>query len=420
MRATDVAAILSHHGANLDWQEELYKHLHQNPELSAMEEQTAATISDKLGAYSGFEITTGIGGHGLVGILENGPGPVVLFRADIDALPVAEETGVDFASTTLGVSREGASSQVMHACGHDMHITAGLGAAAILHENRDKWSGTYIALFQPAEETASGAQAMVDDGLGAIIPKPDVCLGQHVVPGPAGHVMSASGPVLAGCDTISIDLEGRSAHGSMPHNSIDPAYLAAAVVMRLQGIVSREIAPSNFAVVSVGTLQSGNSNNTIPGTARIVLSIRYYDNEVRKQLITAIERVVRGECMASGAPEPKFTYSDHGEVTDNDQGVFDTVRPAFDAVFDTDSVTAERWTASEDFSDIPRGLGSPYLYWTVGATEREQWDTAVANDRIVEDVPSNHMSTFLPDYARTAEAATKAAAAAALAMLNTK
>ena len=201
---------------------------------------------------------------------------------------------------------------------------------------------------------------MVDDGLMLKIPRPDVCLGLHVVPGPAGRVMSAAGPVLTGCDTITIDITGRSAHGSMPHNGVDPTYIAAAIVMRLQGIVGREVSPHEFAVISVGTLSSGNSNNTIPGHARIVLNIRYYSDEVRGILINAIERVVRAECMASGAGvEPRFTYSDHGDVTDNDPEVFADVRAAFDGVFGAESVTAERWTASEDFSDIPNAFGSP-------------------------------------------------------------
>ena len=198
-------------------------------------------------------------------------------------------------------------------------------------------------LFQPAEETASGAQSMVDDGLVQAIPRPDACLGLHVVPGPAGRVMSAAGPVLTGCDTITIDITGRAAHGSMPHNGVDPTYIAAAVVLRLQGIVGREVSPHEFAVISVGTLTSGNSNNTIPGHARIVLNIRFYSDEVREILIAAIERVVRAECMASGADvEPRFGYSDHGDVTDNDPEVFAAVREAFDGVFGEESVTAEQ------------------------------------------------------------------------------
>lgn len=413
-----ISEIISNHRVPLDKQWQIYRHLHQHPELSFAEENTAAYLAAALKDMGGYTIHEGIGGHGLVGILENGPGPTVLFRADIDALPVSEETGIEFASTATGTARDGSATAVMHACGHDMHMTAGLGLASIMASSTDEWSGTYIALFQPAEELAAGANAMLDDGLADVIPTPDVCFGQHIVPGPAGQVMTMPGPALAGCDTISITLTGRSAHGSMPHNAIDPTYLAAAIVLRLQGVVGLEIAPHEFAVLSVGTLQSGNSNNTIPGKARIVLNIRYYSNEVREKLIAGIERVVRGECLASGTEvEPVIEYSDHGEVTDNDPEAFATIRPVMDAVLGDDSADAAAWTASEDFSNIPRALGSPYVYWTVGATPRKDWEAAVAADRVVQDVPSNHMSTFLPDFEPTAKSATSAAAAAVLAYL---
>ncbi|ALA67579.1 metal-dependent amidase/aminoacylase/carboxypeptidase [Corynebacterium lactis RW2-5] len=416
--ANRVAELIRNHTVDLSWQKDTYRHLHQHPELSMAEANTAEYIAEMLRQLGTFTVHEGVGGHGVVGVMENGPGPVVLFRADIDALPVEEATGLDFASTATGTARDGSQTSVMHACGHDMHMTAGLGLATVMAKLSDEWSGTFIALFQPSEELASGAQAMVDDGLATLIPTPDVCFGQHVVPGPAGRVMSMPGPALAGCDTISITLHGRSAHGSMPHNSVDSTYLAAAIVLRLQGIVGREIPPSEFGVISVGTLQSGNSNNTIPGQARIVLNIRYYSNEVRAKLIGGIERVVRGECMASGTDiEPVIDYSDHGEVTDNSSEAFERIRPVFDAVFGDESVDAQAWTASEDFSNIPRALGSPYVYWTVGATPRDQWDAAVSADRVVEDIPSNHMPNFLPDFEPTVHSTTTAAASAVLAYL---
>lgn len=414
------AELVLHNTVDLSWQKDAYRHLHQHPELSTEEVNTAAYIAAHLRELGTYTIHEGVGGHGVVAVMENGPGPTVLFRADIDALPVAEATGVDFASAATGIARDGSPTSVMHACGHDMHMTAGLGVATAMSQLADQWSGTYIALFQPSEELASGALDMVNDGLVELIPRPDVCFGQHVVPGPAGTVMSMPGPALAGCDTISITLTGASAHGSMPHNAIDPTYLAAAIVLRLQGIVGREVPPHEFAVITVGTLQSGNSNNTIPGTARIVLNTRFYSDEVRRKLIDGIERVVRGECMASGtAVEPIFEYSDHGDVTDNDQEVFARVRPVFDAVLGADSIDANSWTASEDFPFIPQAFGSPYLYWTVGATPRDQWEAAVASDRVREDIPSNHMPTFLPDFAPTVAAANKAALAAVLAYLAT-
>ncbi|WP_018024715.1 amidohydrolase [Corynebacterium ulceribovis] len=410
-----IAELVATAPASLEWQSPFYRKMHANPELSGQEEQTAGRIAAKLRDIDG-QILTGIGGHSVIHVMRNPaddgtPGPVVLLRADIDGLPVTENTGSPFASVATARNDQGELVGTMHACGHDMHTTAGLGATFMLDALRDKWAGTVVTLFQPAEETTSGAQAMLDDELAEKIPAPDVCLAQHIVPGPAGQVMSMAGPALAGCDTITITLSGQSAHASMPHNAIDPTYLAAMIVVRLQGIVGREVAPQEFAVVSVGTLQSGNSNNTIPQTAKLVLNCRYYSEAVRQQVTAAIERIARGEAIASGClHEPTFEYSCRGEITDNSDAVFASVRPAFDAVFGDDSVDAQAWTASEDFSVIPRGLGAPYLYWTVGATPRELWATG-------KNIPSNHMDNFLPDEEPVMAATTKALAAAALANL---
>ncbi|PRQ12524.1 amidohydrolase [Corynebacterium sp. 13CS0277] len=412
-----IADLLHNHGVDLSWQRPLYEHLHAHPELSLEEEQTAATIATELQRFD-CEVMTGIGGHGLVGILRNGDGPVVLLRADFDGLPVTETSGLPFASTRTVTRPDGSTTGVMHACGHDMHVTGLLGACALLDAHRDTWSGTLVALFQPAEEISAGASNMVDDGLADLIPTPDVCLGQHIVPGPAGQVMSMPGPALAACDTITITLYGRSAHGSMPHLSIDPTYLAALIVVRLQGIVAREVSPFDFAVVSVGTLRAGNTNNTIPNEATLVLNCRFYSESVRDKVYAAIERVVRAEAQASGCEkEPTFAWSCHGELTDNTPGAFAQVRPVFDAVFGQESVDATPWTASEDFSNIPRHFGCPYLFWTVGVTPRQLWERAVAEDRVVELVPGNHTSTFVPDIEPTMAATTQAAAAAALAYL---
>ena len=303
-----LTALLSEDAVDLSWQRAFYEDLHAHPELSHEEERTAGRILDQLENYN-CELVTGIGGHGIVAIFRNGDGPTALMRADFDALPVAEETGVPFAAT----------NGAMHACGHDVHATALLGACAILDAHRAAWRGTFLALFQPAEESSMGAKYMIADGLTDRVPTPDVCLGQHVMPGPAGQVQSTAGPILAGCDSLRIRITGRSAHASMPHEAIDPSYVAAMVVTRLQAIVGREVPPHDFFVISVGELHSGDKNNIIPGSAELVLNTRYYKPELAKRVYASLERMVRAECEASGCPaEPTFEYFAHGEVTDND------------------------------------------------------------------------------------------------------
>ncbi len=395
-----VADFVENHGVDLSWMEDTYQWFHAHPELSNQEKHTAARIEQQLRDMD-CELTTGIGGYGMTAVFRNGDGPTVLMRADFDALPVTEATGLPYASTNEGV---------MHACGHDVHTTSLLGLCTVMNERRDTWSGTFIALFQPAEEITKGASNMIADGLSEKIPHPDLCLGQHILPGPKGQVHTAPGPVLAACDTITVKLFGQSAHGSAPHESIDPTYLAAMIVVRLQGIVGRETPPGEFTVITVGTLSSGHTNNTIPTDATLVLNCRFYNTEIRDQVYAAIERVVRGECAASGCTrEPEFTYSAHGELTDNDSGVFDHVRPFMDATFQESSVDSDPWSASEDFSEIPRHLGVPYLFWTFSHTP----DEVLESD---EPTPGNHHEKFAPAPGAS-EVGTKAALTAVMSYL---
>lgn len=413
-----IAEILQSSTIDLGWLEEVYQHLHAHPELSGQEQRTSEFIIAQLQHFD-CEVIAPIGGYGIVAKFSNGPGPTALMRADFDALPVREATGAPFASTVTVPGEQG-PTPVMHACGHDMHTTALLGACALIDAHRESWKGTFLALFQPSEENGEGAVRMVTDGLAKRIPAPDVCFAQHVIPGPAGAVMSMPGGALAGCDSIEILLTGKSAHGSMPHKSIDPTFTAAMIVVRLQGIVGREIAPHDFAVVSVGTLESGNSNNTIPGSARIVLNCRTYSEDVRATLYSAIERVVRAECLASGMPiEPIFRYFAHGPITMNDPEVFARVRANFDEVFGEDSFTGDPWTASEDFSAIPDAFGAPYLYWTIGATPRALWEEAMAQGAVENLVPANHMPTFLPDFHPVLSSSIRAAVTAVWSYLGT-
>ncbi|WP_232288244.1 amidohydrolase [Anaeromyxobacter sp. K] len=252
--------------------ETLYTDLHAHPELSMQETRTAGIAAERLGA-AGFEVTTGIGKTGVVGLLRNGDGPTVMLRADMDALPVKELTGLPYASDVNATDAEGRSVPVMHACGHDMHVTWLAGAAALFGRARDAWRGTLLAVFQPAEEIATGAQAMIDDGLFTRFPKPDVVLGQHVMVGAAGVLGWRAGVMTSAGDSLQIRLFGRGAHGSMPQASIDPVVMAAATVLRLQTIVSRELAASEAAVVTVGALQAGTKENVIPDEALIKLNV---------------------------------------------------------------------------------------------------------------------------------------------------
>ena len=388
------------------WQEELYVHLHQHPELPMQETETAAEISRRLESY-GYAVQQ-IGG-GVVGTLPNGDGPTVLFRADIDALPVKESTGLPYASTATQVDRDGVTQPVMHACGHDFHITAGLGAASLLASNRDAWSGTYVALFQPAEETAEGARSMVADGLVEKVGPIDVALGQHVLHVlPTGSVGTTIGPFLSTGTCIRVHVTGKGSHGSMPHLGVDPVLLASSIVTRLQGIVAREVSPREFAVVTVGSLQAGTKANIIPNDATLLLNIRAYKDEVREKVLASIERIVRAECAASGSPvEPTFELYDQYPLTDNSPEATDRVRAAFDDHFGTDRVrTLDPQTASEDFSVIPDAFGVQYTYWGFGG--------------FPEGTPGvpNHNPGFGPVMQPTLRTGTEAATAAILAYLG--
>ena len=297
---------------------------------------------------------------------------------------------------------------VMHACGHDMHAAAGIGAAWALADHRDAWAGTYIALFQPGEETAEGAEAMVADGLSAKVPKPDVVLGQHVLTTPgAGMVATRPGPVLSTGGSLRLTLTGHGSHGSMPHLGVDRIVLAASVVLRLQTIVSREVNPFQMAVVTVGSLQAGSAANIIPDSATLLLNVRAYSNEVREELIAAIERIARAECDASRAPEPVIEVLDMYPLTDNDAATTARIRAAFDAHFGPDRVAdMEQVPASEDFSYLAHGVGAPYCYWGFGAFAEGQ------------EVFPNHNPSFGPTMQPTLNTGAEAAAGAALAWLS--
>jgi hippurate hydrolase len=376
--------------------ESLYTDIHAHPELSMQETRTAGIAAQRL-RDAGYDVTTGVGKTGVVGLLRNGDGPVVMLRADMDALPVAEATGLPYASKATATDREGKSVPVMHACGHDMHTTCLAGATALLAQMRDTWRGTVMAVFQPAEETAEGAQAMIDDGLFKRFPKPNVVLGQHVMVGPAGSIGGRSGVITSAGDSFQIRLFGRGAHGSMPQTSIDPVVMAAATVLRLQTIVSREIAPTEAAVVTIGALQAGTKENVIPDEAIIKLNVRTFDEGVRKRVLAAIERIVNAEAAASGAPKPpEITALDRYALVVNDADASQRVAAAFREHFSPARVVETGPTsASEDFGSFGAEWHVPSVFWFIGGTDPDVYSKAKAAGKINE-IPSNHNARFAP------------------------
>lgn len=415
---TAITNVLTELEATSRWQEDVYKQLHAHPELSFQETKTAALAASKLREL-GYEVVEKLGRTGVVGIIRNGEGQTVLARADMDALPVKESTGLPYASTLSTTNDAGETVNVAHACGHDAHVTCLLGASELLAKARDSWAGTFITLFQPAEEVAGGAHAMVADGLRERIPKPDVAFSQHVLAYPAGKIGTQVGPVLSAGDSIRITLHGKGSHGSMPHNSVDPVVLAAHVVLRLQTIVSRETKPGEFAVLTIGSSIAGSKSNIIADRAVLLVNLRTYDMGVRQRMIDSIERMVQAECEASGSPQPpEFEYYDQYPLTENDPAVTEKITSAFRSHFGSETVfDLGRVTASEDFSHIPDALGTPYTYWGVGCIDPEKYARALEAGRVEQDIPVNHSEFFAPVIQPTLSTGTRALVVAALTYL---
>lgn len=399
--------------------EALYKDVHSHPELSMQEKRTAGLAADRLRA-AGYEVATGVGKTGVVGVLRNGDGPTVMLRADMDALPIEEATGLPYASKVTATNREGNAVPVGHMCGHDMHVACLAGATKLLGGARTAWRGTLMAVFQPAEETAEGAQAMIDDGLFKRFPKPDVVLGQHVMVGPSGTVAGRAGAITSAADSLQIRLFGRGAHGSMPQASIDPVVMAAATVMRLQTIVSREVAAAEAAVVTVGVLQAGTKENVIPDDALIKLNVRTFDAGVRKRVLAAIERIANAEAEASGAPrKPEIATLDHYPLNVNNPDASKRVVEALRAHFGAERVRETGPApASEDFGSFGSEWHSPSVFWFVGGTDPEIYAKAKAANRLNE-LPVNHSPKFAPVIHPTLETGVEALVVAARAWLST-
>ncbi|WP_306359996.1 amidohydrolase [Nocardia sp. CC227C] len=389
------------------WQQ-VYRHLHAHPELSGAEFETARLVADELRAMPGWEVTEGIGGTGVVGVLHGGPGPVIWLRADMDALPVQEDTGLDYMSRNPGV---------MHACGHDIHVTALLAACAQLAAG--PVAGTVVAIFQPAEETGGGARAMLDDGLLDRVPRPRICLGQHVSPLPAGLIASKGGPIMAASDSVRIVLSGKGGHGSTPHLAVDPVSMAASLVLRLQSLAARQTARPSSPVLTVGALHAGTRPNIIPETAEMLLTLRTFSDSARQLMLDGIERLARAEADAAGAPEaPLIECYDRFPVTVNTPADTDRVLAAFTAAGLPALTLPHPQTGSEDFGVLGTAADCPSVFWHIGGYPLDRFsesDRAVmlADHTLPEHIPANHSPHFAPDPQRTLPAATAAMVAAA-------
>ncbi|WP_196837191.1 amidohydrolase [Zhihengliuella flava] len=383
----------------------VYRHLHAHPELSMQEHATADFIAAELDSF-GVE-NFRCGGTGVVGILREGEGPVVAFRADTDGLPIAEDTGLEYASTATGTLPDGTEVPVMHGCGHDTHVTALLTAARLLDADRSAWSGTVVLIFQPGEETAAGARAMVDDGLWDRAPRPAVVLGQHVMPQRAGTISISHGTAMAMADALRVVVRGRQSHGSQPQQSIDPIVLGAAMVTRLQTIVSRELDPMSPAVVTVGTFHAGLKENIIPDQAEFTLNIRTLTPEVRAQVLAAVERIVQAEATASGAEPPLIEALYDFPENYNQPAAAERVTTALEHALGGENVRRSGpLMGSEDFGHLGAAIGVPTVYWMFGGFEGET------------DLPINHSPFFGPVPEPTLTTATRAAVASLLAWVG--
>ncbi|MGV3016231.1 amidohydrolase [Rothia sp. 88186D007BW] len=389
-----------------------YKYLHQNPELSHREYKTADYIEQQLAE---MPLAPGvdrqvhrIGETGVVGVLSRGEGATVAFRADIDGLPITEKSGRDYASQATA-EYEGATSGVMHGCGHDTHIAAALGAARLFAAS-EAWEGQLVFIMQPAEEVATGADALLEAGLWEKVPHPVVLFGQHVFPLPAGHFEVSAGEFLSAADSWDVTVRGVGGHGSQPEVTVDPIVLGAAMITRLQTVVSREVSPLDSAVVSVGVFQGGLKNNIIPDSARFTLNIRTFSPETRERVLTAVERIIRGEAMTAGAPEPIIETQAGFPATINDADATARVQRVLASTFGAEKIFADdtqRRMGSEDFSKLATALGIPYVFWGFGGYDYTRIDDPAS-------LPGNHSPFFAPDPEITLASGTHAAVAVLL------
>jgi len=380
---------------------QMYRDLHQNPELSLQEFRTGAKMSQELKEL-GFEVTTGIAGNGVVGVLRNGDGPVIMLRTDMDALPVKEATGLPWASKVIATDSQGAETPVMHACGHDFHMTVWRGTLSTLVALKKRWSGTIIALAQPAEEISGGAGQMIDDGLFKRFPLPDYALCYHVSPElPAGTVGYSTEPIFAGVKSVDIKVFGIGGHGAMPHKTIDPVVLAAKIILDYQTIVSREINPVSPAVVTVGSVHGGTKHNIIPEEVDMQLTIRFFSDDVCNQIISSLRRIAEGQARASGLKDDRMPVitvdSDYTPPVENDPGlVSQAIASMGDIIGSENVISVEPATVGEDFGKYGRTPEKVKiaLFW-LGGVNPEKYRESVEKDIML---PALHSNNFAPDF----------------------
>ncbi|MGB9198687.1 MAG: amidohydrolase [Terriglobales bacterium] len=397
---------------------DLYLDLHEHPELSSHETQTAAKLAERLRTV-GYEVTEHVGGTGIVAIMKNGPGPTIMLRTELDALPVEEKTGLPYASKVRTKDDSGREVPVMHACGHDLHMAALFGTAEIMAHSTDTWHGTLMLIGQPAEETITGARAMIADGFATRFPKPDFGVALHVGnEHPAGVIAITPGIYDSNADSLRVTIYGKGGHGSAPHTAVDPIVIAAKTILSLQTIVSREVKPGEFAVITVGYIRAGTKNNIIPDQAEMGLTIRTYKPEIRKQVLAAIERVIKGESEAGGATrEPSIEHYEFTDSVYNDPALANRLRSALESALGKDNVvTAGPTTASEDYSAFIE-LGIPSLYFSLGGADPEKLAEA---HKAGTTLPSNHSPLFAPDVDPALHTAIAAEVAALRDLLNGK
>jgi len=396
--------------------EALYLDLHRNPELSLHEQQTAAKLAEQAKAL-GYEVTSNVGGTGVVAVLRNGNGPTVLYRTDMDALPVEEKTGLPYASHVVSKNDAGVAVPVMHACGHDIHMASWVGTAKLMADNRQQWHGTLVMIGQPAEELVQGASAMLKDGLFTRFPKPDFALAVHDENTlPAGQVGYTPGYALAAVDAVEITIFGRGGHGAQPQITVDPIVIGARTVLALQTIVSRENNPLDPAVVTVGSFQGGTRSNIIPDEVKLQLTVRSYKPEVRKHLLASIERIAKAEALAGGAPrEPLVKITPGANATYNDPELTKRlVATLRDVIGPANVVEIPPKMGSEDFSEFG-SAGVPATMFFVGAVEPAKFAEAQKSGAVL---PGLHSSLWAPDYAPTLKTALRAETAMLVELLQ--